>query len=206
MRVETFILGELMEKGYLVIDDEKSAAVIIDPGDNPASLIDRLDEGGETLLGILLTHGHWDHVAGVHEIKAVFDAPVYLHEADVPLYRMVAEQAGLFGFQADPQPPEDHQPKDGDVITLGPFQFEVLHTPGHTPGGVCYKIGGIVFVGDTIFHGSIGRSDLPGGSGEQLLASIRQKILTLDDEVLLYPGHGPPTTVAVERASNPFLA
>jgi hydroxyacylglutathione hydrolase len=247
MRVETFTLGELRENAYLVFADEargeerrdplagEDAVVAIDPGDEPVRLIERIEQSGARLLGILLTHAHWDHVGGVRDLKAAFDSPVYLHEADAPLYARVVEQAALFGFHAEPQPPVDHTVKHGDVIELGPFRFDVIHTPGHSPGGVCYRLHGpttgldasdelspkgdapttrgphaagqsdVVFVGDTIFAGSVGRCDLPGGSFEQLISGIRQRILTLDDATVLYPGHGPATTVAAERAANPFL-
>jgi len=205
VRIETFTLGELQENAYLVLDDEQQAAVVIDPGDYPKSLIARIEEIGCGLTAILLTHGHWDHVAGVRAIKDIFDVPVCLHAADAPLYRHVVEQAELFGFFAEPQPPLDRELKDGDTIKAGPFTFQVLHTPGHTPGGVCYRIGDVVFVGDVIFQSGVGRTDLPGGSYEQLLTGVREKILTLDENTTLYPGHGPATTVGIERATNPFL-
>jgi hydroxyacylglutathione hydrolase len=275
MRIETFPLGELRTNAYLVFDESPDAerpgqvALALDPGDRPQPLIARLGETGAALLAILLTHGHWDHVNGVRELKAAFDVPVYLHEADRFLYDHVLEQAALLGLQADPrfragpQPPVDHSVADGDIIELGPFRISVLHTPGHSPGGVCYRLQGaeadpsstgkeaepgaegkphaaemrepagrpdaaetrepasradapetpepagrpgVVFVGDTIFAGGVGRCDLPGGSFEQLLDGILQKILTLDDNVTLYPGHGPSTTVGTERHTNPFLA
>jgi hydroxyacylglutathione hydrolase len=177
MRVETFTLGELEENAYLVLDEASSACVMIDPGDGPKPLIERIERGRLKLAAVLLTHGHWDHISGVREVRATFDAPVYLHGADASLYSHVVEQAAFFGFRAERQPPLDHQVKDGDMIEAGPFRFEVIHTPGHTPGG----------------------------SSEQLLESIREKIFALDDAVTLYPGHGPPTTVGAERASNPFL-
>jgi len=217
MRVETFPLGELEANAYLVLaraserDDTSKTAVVIDPGDDPTRLIERIRRDGLALAAILLTHGHWDHIMGVGEMRAAFDAPVYLHEADLPLYLHVVEQAELFGFRAERQPTPDRQVKDGDVIEAGPFRVEVIHTPGHTPGGVCYRLastsepGEVVFVGDTIFAGGVGRTDLPGGSWQQLLGSIRQRIFTLGDTVTLYPGHGPPTTVGKERTSNPFL-
>ena len=199
MHIETFTLGELQENGYLVLDARETAAVAVDPGDYPKVMIERLDQPGASLLAILLTHGHWDHVGGVRELKAAFDAPVYLHEADVPLYERVVEQAALFGFCAEPQPPVGKTIKDGDVLAFGSLRFEVMHTPGHTPGGVSYRIGDAVFVGDAIFAGGVGRCDLPGGSWTQLLQSIRTRILTLDDATTLYPGHGPSTTVGTER-------
>ncbi len=218
MRIETFTLGELQENAYLVLaerglalDDESGVGVVVDPGDYPARLIDRIERSGATLRAILLTHGHWDHVNGVRDVKAAFGAPVYLHGADAPLYEHLAEQAEVFGFHADPQPPLDHVVNDGDILDFGPLRFEVFHTPGHTPGGVCYRLVGagkgedVVFVGDTIFAGGVGRTDLPGGSFEQLVKGIRQELLTLDDNVTLYPGHGSPTTVGAERSSNPFL-
>lgn len=205
MRVETFTLGELQENAYLVLDNDHPEAVVIDPGDSPKRLVNRIEEAGKMLPAILLTHGHWDHVMGARELRLAFDAPIYLHEADRALYEHIVEQAEFFGFHAEPQPPVDHAIEDGALIEIGPFRFEVLHTPGHTPGGVCFKMSNTVFVGDTIFAGGVGRSDLPGGSHEKLIEGIRRKLLVLDDSVTLYPGHGPPTTIGAERRSNPFL-
>ncbi|MFQ5532708.1 MAG: MBL fold metallo-hydrolase, partial [Candidatus Methylomirabilales bacterium] len=146
-----------------------------------------------------------DHVCGNAFFKAKTGAPVLIHPEDVPLMRQAAQQALAFGFQVPAPPPPDRLLNEGDEVTMGESRLRVFHTPGHTPGGICLYGEGVVFVGDTLFSGSVGRTDMPGGSYEILLSSIRSKLLSLPDETAVYPGHGPSTTIGEERIHNPFL-
>jgi glyoxylase-like metal-dependent hydrolase (beta-lactamase superfamily II) len=163
---------------------------------------------GLDLRAVLLTHAHLDHIEGVHLIRAaVPDAPIWLHPADLGMYRALPQQAEAFGFQVEPQPEPDHALEAGRRITFGECVFDVRHAPGHARGHVIFVSpdAGLALVGDVIFQGAIGRTDLPGGDFQTLMRSIREQVLTLPDAMVLYPGHGPATTVGDERRGNPFL-
>ncbi|HEX9164710.1 MAG TPA: MBL fold metallo-hydrolase, partial [Gemmatimonadales bacterium] len=157
------------------------------------------------LEAIWLTHGHLDHIQGVAEVHAATGAPIWLHPGDRPLYDSLPQQGLWFGLRLQPPPVPHHALVPGESVAIGPHRFEVRHTPGHSPGSVSLVADGVVFSGDALFAGSIGRTDLPGGDFETLMASIRRELLTLPDETVVLSGHGPPTTVAAERAGNPFL-
>ncbi len=197
--------GPFQENCYLVADPERGEAVVVDPGDDPGLVLRRLDTQGWRPEAVWLTHAHLDHVQGVSEIVQRHAVPVYLHPADRPLYDRVAEQAAAFGLPAVTPPPVDRELADGDAVSVGAFQFEVRHVPGHSPGSVAFVGSGIALVGDALFQGSVGRVDLPGGDGPTLLSSIRDRLLVLPDATVVYSGHGPATTIGAERASNPFL-
>ncbi len=181
-------------------------ALIFDPGDDAERISGVLEAWGAEPEAILLTHAHLDHITAVGDLVNRYECPVYLHPADLDLYRAAPGQAAMFGLRVSPQPLPDQELADGQVLRFGPIEFTVRHAPGHSPGGVVFVGHAAAFVGDCVFAGSIGRTDLPGGDTRTLLDSIRDQILTLPGDTVLYSGHGPATTVAREAASNPFLA
>jgi glyoxylase-like metal-dependent hydrolase (beta-lactamase superfamily II) len=197
--------GPFVENCYLVIDEQAKACAIIDPGEQSGLVLHTLQASGATPVGIWLTHAHLDHVLGVPAVAAVTGAPVYLHPDDRELYDAVPDQAAWFGLTADPLTPPDRTLAAGDRLKVGGLEFTVRHAPGHSPGHVVFEGGGAVFGGDVLFQGSIGRTDLPGGDFDTLIDSIARELLVLPDSTIVYPGHGPPTTIGAERHSNPFL-
>jgi hydroxyacylglutathione hydrolase len=203
MRVSTWTVGEFQENCYLVQDDAGHAA-LIDPGGEPARLADALERSAVRLEAIWLTHAHLDHIGAIASLRRRWPAPVHLHPADRPLYDAAERQAQMYGLRFEEPPPPDAELADGDVLRLGQLSFSVMHAPGHSPGHVVLHGHGVAFVGDCLFAGSVGRTDLPGSNGGQLVDSLRQ-IAALPGETIVYPGHGPPTTIAEERATNPFL-
>lgn len=197
--------GQMAENCYLLADRKTRQAVIIDPGEEARLFLAELDTRAWTLSAIWLTHGHLDHAMGVGEVKAATGAPVYLHPLDRSLYDSLPRQGEWFGLRVDPQPEPDAELFDGQRLTVGEMEFTVRHTPGHSPGSVSFVGPGIVLGGDVLFSGSIGRTDLPGGNGAELMQSIQSVFLTLPDSTVVYSGHGPETTIGVERMTNPFL-
>ncbi len=199
------------KNGYLVSCEETREAVYIDPGDEVDELIAEARSARLAVKLILLTHAHFDHITGVARAKAAFDVPVWLHHDDLFLYDAAPDQGRMFGLTVQQPPPVDHFYAPGQRFTFGRYVVDVRHTPGHCPGGVCLAIGRDgdaapdLFVGDTLFAGSIGRTDLPGGDHAELLRSIRQELLVYPDETIVHSGHGPDTTIGAERTSNPFL-
>jgi glyoxylase-like metal-dependent hydrolase (beta-lactamase superfamily II) len=204
VRVETLTVGPFQENTYLVIDEDARACVLIDPGDESDRIVERVQASGARLEAIWVTHAHLDHVGGIAGVKRVWDVPIYLNHADEMLYRMADRQAAAYGLLFDPPPPPDHEIHDGDQLVVGGLGFDVMHLPGHAPGHVVIHGHGAAFVGDVLFAGSIGRTDLPLSNPRQLAASL-QRLLELPDETVVYSGHGPPTTIGEERRSNPFL-
>jgi len=212
MIIETRAVGPFFKNGFIVGCEETGDAVIIDPGDEVDQLLVFAGREKLAIRHILLTHAHVDHVTGVAAAKRATGAPVYLHRDDLFLYDRAVEMGALFGLQVEPQPPIDVYYARGQTIGFGNYEAIWHHTPGHCPGGVCLQIGRAgkrgtdLFVGDTLFAGSIGRTDLPGGDHRVLLASIRHVLFPLGDDSVVYPGHGPNTTIGEERRHNPFLA
>jgi len=204
-RVVTLTNGAFAENCYLVADPASGDAAIVDPGEDVDLFVARLRHEGWKLRAVWLTHAHVDHVAGVAALHERLPAPVWLHPADRALYDHAPAQAAMFGMEVAPPPPPAAAFADGATVSVGACTFTVIHTPGHTPGGVCLIGDGLALVGDTLFAGSIGRTDLPGGDTKQLLASIHEKLLTLPDETVVYSGHGPATTIGAEKQSNPFV-
>jgi glyoxylase-like metal-dependent hydrolase (beta-lactamase superfamily II) len=199
------------KNGFVVGCETTREAVVIDPGDEIEALVRQVDERKLTVRHVLLTHAHLDHITGVARAREAFGAPVHLHEADLPLYDAVVQQGMMFGLQVNRQPRPDRFYRDDEVVRFGGMAVRVHHTPGHSPGGVCLQVGSSdeagldLFVGDTLFAGSIGRTDLPGGDYDTLIRSIREVLFAFADEARVYPGHGEPTTIGRERATNPFL-
>lgn len=205
MVVRSFTGGAFAQNGYLVGCVGSGSAILVDPGAAVGEMLLAATESGAQIEAIVLTHAHIDHVEGVARAKRETGAPVWLHADDEQLYQAIPLQAQWFGVQVEPQPPVDHHLAHGDRVRFGSCQMEVRHAPGHAPGHVVLVGDGLALVADCVFAGSIGRTDLPGGDLETLMRSIRGQILTLPDETVLYPGHGPQTTVGHERATNPFL-
>jgi glyoxylase-like metal-dependent hydrolase (beta-lactamase superfamily II) len=203
--------GPFMENGFVVGCETTREAAIIDPGDSVQKLLDFAARESLAIRHILLTHAHIDHITGVAAAKQALGVPIYLHRDDLFLYDRIVEHGRMFGLRVDPQPPVDVFYTPGQVIRFGDCEARPHHTPGHCPGGVCLQIGRAgteakdLFVGDTLFAGSIGRTDLPGGDYDVLIASIRTVLLPFGDDAIVHSGHGPDTTIGRERATNPFL-
>lgn len=204
-RVHVMEVGPLAVNAFIVEDPAARKAVVVDPGGDGESLLQEIENLGLAVEKILLTHGHFDHVGAVGLLREKTGAPVYLHPDDVERMLGARRQGMLFGLSVQTPPKPDHLVTDGDSVPFGGLAFRVAHTPGHTPGCVSYIADGMAFVGDLIFAGSIGRTDLPGGSYETLIDSVRTQIFTLPDDTVLFPGHGPATTVAEEKRTNPFF-
>lgn len=205
MEVATVVTGPFVENSYVAYDTDTRDAVIIDPGDDPGRILRTVDQLGVEPKAVLLTHAHIDHAGAVGAILGKHAVPFVCHRDEQQWLDGMEGQAMMFGVRSSPPPKPTRYVEDGEKIRFGSLEFEVLHSPGHTSGGVCYLIGKVLFSGDTLFAGSIGRTDLPGGSYEGIIESIEKKILTLADDVVVYSGHGPMTTVGRERRSNPFL-
>ena len=197
-------MGPFAANCYLVACGETKEAVVIDPGAEGRRIIKRVRELGLKVKYIINTHGHIDHVGANAEVKEAFNAPVLVHAADAPLLRSPQASIALFMGQGKVTPP-DWTLQEGDVLEAGTLRIKVLETPGHTPGGICLDINGVLFTGDTLFACSIGRTDFPGGSFRQIIKSIKDKLLSYPDDTRVFPGHGPPTSVGDERLYNPFL-
>lgn len=203
-----FTGGPFSENAWLVIGDDAATALIVDPGGGTPELLAEVERRGLRPAAVLLTHAHLDHVDGIPEVRDRFpDTPIWLHPDDHSLYQGVPRQASWFGLQPPRLPPVDEALVPGTTVSIGGIGLEVRFAPGHAPGHVVFVApgDGVALVGDVIFAGSIGRTDLPGGDFHALMDSIRQAILTLPDETRLLTGHGPETTVGHERATNPFL-
>lgn len=206
LRVYVMEVGPLAENTYIVEHAATRKGLVVDPGFDGEEILDRLAERGITLEKILLTHGHLDHVAAVRVLKERTGATIHIHPDDSERMQTADVQGRMFGLRIEAPPPPDVLLSEGDRIGLEDQAFRVLHTPGHTPGHVTFLTGEMAFVGDLIFAGSIGRTDLPGGSYDTLIRAVREKIFTLPDRTVLFPGHGPSTTVGEEKRSNPFFA
>jgi glyoxylase-like metal-dependent hydrolase (beta-lactamase superfamily II) len=205
VKILGFPVGPLQANAFLAVCEESGKCALIDPGEEAERLLEAAVDEGAEIVSVLLTHAHLDHVGGVAEVKAAIGVPVYLHPADLSLYSAAPIQARSFGLELETPPDPDREFEDGQILEIGNCRLQVRHTPGHSPGHVCLVGEGFALVGDCVFAGSIGRTDLPGGDYRTLLESINEKLLTLPDETVLYTGHGPETTVGRERETNPFL-
>jgi len=203
LEVRAVPVGPFQANCFLVRSGED--VIVIDPGAEPDRIEALLDAWDAHPGAIVLTHAHVDHVGGVAGLVRRYGAPVYLHAADLPLYERAADHGAMFGVSVEPAPPPDHWLEHGQTLSFGAIGLVVRHAPGHSPGGVVLVGDSEAFVGDCVFAGSIGRTDLPGGDTGTLLRSIREQILTLPPSTTLYSGHGPATTVETEAESNPFV-
>jgi glyoxylase-like metal-dependent hydrolase (beta-lactamase superfamily II) len=210
MILEVRAVPPFYKNGFVVGCERTREAIVIDPGDEVDELLAAVTERNVQVSYILLTHAHIDHISGIAAAKEALDAPVYLHEDDLPLYNRASDQGAMFGFTVSQPPPVDVF-YDMTPVYFGDYEVRIHHTPGHSPGGVCLQVGkkgeagAHLFVGDALFAGSIGRTDLPGGNYEVLMHSITNVIFPLGDEATAHPGHGPDTTVGRERKTNPFV-
>ena len=205
MILKTLVVGPIQSNCYITGCERTREAAVIDPGGDADRILITLAKDRLRCIYIINTHGHFDHSADNKRLKEVTGAQLLIHHADAPMILHQSTNGGMWGIHVDNSPPPDRYLKEGDIITFGDISLKVLHTPGHSPGGISLVTDKIVFVGDTLFAGSIGRTDFPGGDHEGLLRNVREKIFTLGDDVVVYPGHGPKTTVGRERKSNPFF-
>ena len=203
MLINTVVVGPLQVNCYLVGCEATHQALVVDPGADGERILAALQAHGLTLQTIVNTHGHFDHIGANRFLVEQTGARLLLHAGDLPLLRNARQHASMFGLSAELSPEPDRLLEDGDEVVVGELRLQVLHTPGHSPGGICLYGPGHLFVGDTLFAGSVGRTDLPGGDQEQLIAMIRTKLLPLPEATLVHPGHGPDTDLGREKATTP---
>jgi glyoxylase-like metal-dependent hydrolase (beta-lactamase superfamily II) len=202
--IHTLVVGKLQTNCYIL--KSGSEVVIADPGDEPERILTFIKDISATPTRIIATHTHFDHVLGVDGVRKASKTPFLIHRDDMPMLQSMQSRVRLFmGFEVPPPPKVDGYLKDGEVLKLGDETIRVLHTPGHSPGSISLSGEGYVLTGDALFNQSIGRTDLPGGDLETLLNSITEKLFKLDDETIVYPGHGPETTIGDEKLANPFV-
>jgi len=207
--IERVVVGPFASNCYIIGSESDKVGMIIDPGDGAKEIMNKVKDLELDIKHIVLTHGHIDHIGALKKVKEATRAEVAVHADDA---QSLKERGGFLmslvtvGLSYPTPPPPDRLLKDGDSIEVGDFHFLVLHTPGHTPGGICLLGEGVMFSGDTLFNCGIGRTDLPGGNYNQLMDSIKTKLMVLPDNTVIYPGHGPETTIGAERTDNPFLS
>lgn len=206
MILERIAVGPLAVNCYIIGCEKTRHSAVIDPGDEVERIVSAIKKNDLSLKYILLTHGHVDHVTQLATLKNKIPAEVFMHAGDLFLFENISIQAMMFGLPDPGHPQPDRFFADGEKLALGELELRVIHTPGHSPGSVTYQIKDNLFVGDLIFSGSIGRTDLPGGNYETLINSVQKKIFTFPDATKIYPGHGPMTTVGQEKRFNPFFS
>ena len=204
MIVSSLTVGPFQENCYLLVDSASREAVLVDPGDEAARIIEHVETAGVSLQAVWLTHAHIDHIGGVAGVLRRWKVALHLHPADQPVYDAGAQVALHYGLTFDPPPPPDHVLAEGEVLAVGALRFKAIHVPGHAPGHVAFVGHGAVFGGDCLFAGSVGRTDLPLSNPAELRQSLA-RFAALPPATVVYPGHGPATTIAEELASNPFL-
>ena len=204
MILERLVVGPFASNCYIVGSEITHEGMIIDPGDEANQILNKIKDLQLDIKMIVLTHGHIDHIGAVKEINEAIGAEIYVHADDAQSLKGW-RIGSILGSSYPAPPPPDRLLKGGDSIDIGDLHFLVIHTPGHTPGGICFLGEGVVFTGDTLFNYSVGRTDLDGGSGYQLINSLHTKLMVLPDDTIVYPGHGPETTIGAERSGNPFL-
>ena len=208
LEIRDLSVGILQTNAYVVFDRDSGEGILVDPGDEAERIIDLVKRCGVRVRGIYLTHAHFDHLLAVRDLRSDLGCGFYLHRGDELILKLAPKYAREFIGRVIPPPPDpDGWIEDGQIIRIGESSCKIIHTPGHTPGSVCYLLEEerVVLTGDTLFAGSIGRADLPGGDLRQLRSSILDKLLKLPDDYAIYPGHGPSSTIGVERRMNPFV-
>jgi glyoxylase-like metal-dependent hydrolase (beta-lactamase superfamily II) len=204
MIVKRMVVGPLQENSYIIGDETTKQAMVIDPGDEPDRILDEIRENGLEVSTIVFTHAHFDHIGAAGDLKKETGAKILMHKNDEETFSLAKDQAAFWGFEIDDIPMPDKFIDEGDEIKVGNLSFKVMHTPGHSKGSVCLLGEGIVLTGDTIFQGSVGRTDFPGGSLEELKQSFK-RLIELPEELRILSGHGPETTVERERRENFFV-
>jgi len=204
VQVHTLVVGSLQTNCYILAS--KGEALVVDPGDEAPRILRYVNDLGAKLKTIVATHTHFDHVLGVSELKTQTGAPFLIHKDDLEILESMQDRVQMFlGLKVSPPPKVDYFLKDGDSVNFGGETLKVLHTPGHSPGSISLAGNGYVFTGDALFNQSIGRTDLPGGDFETLINSIKDRLFSLDDGTMVYPGHGPETSIGDEKLANPFV-
>jgi glyoxylase-like metal-dependent hydrolase (beta-lactamase superfamily II) len=206
MKIVKLSVGPLMANCFILGCQDTGNAAVIDPGGDVDRILTALAKERLTVTAIINTHGHFDHVSGNRSLKNTTGADIMIHPEDAPMLTQLSRSAGAFGLSAEDSPAPDRLLNGGDHVQVGRIDLSVLHTPGHTPGGISLFTPGHVFVGDALFAGSIGRTDFPGGNHDTLIRSIRTQLFGLDEDVVVYTGHGPETTIGQEKRFNPFAA
>lgn len=206
MRIDQRTVGPFEENCYLVVDEASGRGVLVDPGDEGDRIVEMVSASGATLDAVWLTHAHVDHIGAVAAVRRKFDVPVHLHPLDLPYYSQLSARAAvMYGIDFEQPDGPDRELAEGQELECGALRFTVMHVPGHAPGLVAFSGHGVSFGGDLLFAGSIGRTDLPLGSPADMTASLARYAATLPDETIVYPGHGPATTIGREKSTNPFL-
>lgn len=205
MILESVVVGPLMVNCYVLGCENSREGVVVDPGDDTDRILDAVSRHGLKVVAVINTHGHFDHTGGNQRIVTETGAGLLIHELDAPMLARAVDTAAMFGLTAENSPPPSRFLTEGEFVAFGEYRLRVLHTPGHTLGGCSLHLEGMVFTGDTLFADSVGRTDFPGGSSVALGKSIREKLLILPDDTVVYPGHGPSTTIGRERKHNPYL-
>ncbi len=205
MIIKELVVGPLMSNCFIFGCKKTKEAVVIDPGADANRILRVLADSGLKVKYIVNTHGHFDHVSANGKIKDATGADILIHPLDAPMLGMLSSNAAIFGISVENSPPCDQTIEEGETVAFGDIILNVLHTPGHTPGGISLYTNGIVFVGDTLFAGSIGRTDFPGGDFDTLISSIKTKLFNMDDAVRVFSGHGPETSIGREKRYNPFV-
>lgn len=204
MIIESLVVGPIMANCFILGCERTRKAAVIDPGAESGKILLKLASLNLTVDCIINTHGHFDHVGANKKIKEATGAPLMIHAADEPMLSLLKQMAAQFGLSTENSPQADRRLQDGDTVQVGDITLQVIHTPGHTPGGISLFTPDVVFVGDTLFAGSIGRTDFPGGDYDTLIRAIQQRLFPLGDHVTVYCGHGPETTIGREKRFNPF--
>jgi len=203
MIIRSLVVGPLENNCFIIADENTKEGLVVDPGDEPDRILDLINKNSFNIKYIVCTHAHFDHVGAVPDLKKETGAKIVIHRDELEIYKSTKDQAAIWGYKLDPLPEPDMFVSEGDKIEVGDLRFEILHTPGHSPGGICLYGEGILITGDTLFAGSVGRTDFYGGDMEKLKRSFR-RLLSLSDKIKVLPGHGPETTIGQERTDNFF--